>query len=74
VRNIRPSFQPGTLAGMLYSGADLLLRGKEPWTLHHQHEDHARTKPANQCTPIAYPKPDGKLSFDLLTNLARSGA
>jgi electron-transferring-flavoprotein dehydrogenase len=35
--------------------------------------DHERLKPASECQPIQYPKPDGKLSFDLLTNLARSG-
>ena len=27
----------------------------------------------SECTKIDYPKPDGVLSFDLLTNLARSG-
>jgi electron-transferring-flavoprotein dehydrogenase len=30
-------------------------------------------QPMNECTKIEYPKPDGVLSFDLLTNLARSG-
>lgn len=36
-----------------------------PWTLHNRTPDHARLKKAEQCTPIAYPKPDGKLTFDL---------
>lgn len=35
--------------------------------------DHKRLKPADQCTPIEYPKPDGKLSFDLLTSVALTG-
>jgi electron-transferring-flavoprotein dehydrogenase len=73
VRNIRPSFQLGTLPGMIYTGADMVMRGREPWTLHHKHEDHSRLKPAKECKPIDYPKPDGKISFDLLTNLSRSG-
>ena len=30
-------------------------------------------KPMSECSKIEYPKPDGVLSFDLLTNLARSG-
>ena len=30
-------------------------------------------QPKHECTKIDYPKPDGVLSFDLLTNLARSG-
>ncbi len=32
-----------------------------------------QTRPAAEYKPIDYPKPDGKLSFPLLTNLARSG-
>jgi electron-transferring-flavoprotein dehydrogenase len=28
---------------------------------------------ASECKPIDYPKPDGVLSFDLMTNLIRSG-
>ncbi len=34
--------------------------------------DHKALKPAAQSAPIDYPKPDGVLSFDLLTNLQRS--
>lgn len=74
VRNIRPAFQYGFWAGMSYSAVDTyVLRGKAPWTLQFKHADHEATKPASECTPIEYPKPDGKISFDLLTNLARSG-
>jgi electron-transferring-flavoprotein dehydrogenase len=57
-----------------YTGAaTFLTKGREPWTLANTLADSARTEPAAQHTPIEYPKPDGVLSFDLLSNLARSG-
>jgi electron-transferring-flavoprotein dehydrogenase len=40
-----------------------VLRGKAPWTLRN-HADHSALTPAAQHTPIAYPAPDGKVSFD----------
>ena len=76
VRNIRPSFHSplGLWGGILYSGLDtLFLKGRVPWTFKHPAPDHTTLKPAAQCKEIEYPKPDGKLSFDLLTNLSRSG-
>jgi len=74
IRNIRPAFQRGLFFGILYTGINWLFTGgKEPWTWHFKHSDHEATKKASECKPIDYPKPDGKLSFDLLTNLARSG-
>lgn len=76
VRNIRPSFHNplGNWGGILYSGIDsILLRGKAPWTLKHPGHDAYQTKTADECEKIDYPKPDGKISFDLLTNLARTG-
>ena len=64
VRNIRPSFRYGLWGGLLYSALDTyVLRGRAPWTLHH-HDDHARLEPAAACRAIAYPKPDGVVSFD----------
>lgn len=73
VRNFHPAFKYGRLFGMAYSGLSAyLLKGKEPWTFHHTGTDAEATKPAKNFTPIDYPKPDGKLSFDILTNLARS--
>jgi len=64
VRNIRPAFRGGLLAGLAYSAFDTyVLRGKAPWTLHH-HADHESLRPAAHCLPIDYPKPDGKISFD----------
>ncbi|UDG81987.1 electron transfer flavoprotein-ubiquinone oxidoreductase [Candidatus Vallotia cooleyia] len=46
-----------------------LLGGRIPWTLHHRNEDHEQLKPALQCQPIRYPKPDGKLTFDRLSSV-----
>jgi electron-transferring-flavoprotein dehydrogenase len=76
VRNMRPSFHTplGLYGGILYSGLEAyILRGKEPWTLKHGKPDHAATKTADQCKKIEYPKPDGKISFDILTSVSRSG-
>jgi electron-transferring-flavoprotein dehydrogenase len=74
VRNYHPSFAKGLLPGVAYSGISAyVLRGKEPWTFRHAQKDSDTTKPAANFQPIQYPRPDGKLSFDLLTNLARSG-
>ena len=69
VRNIRPSFNRGLLAGLAYSALDTyLFRGNAPWTFHH-HEDHKSLKPASACKKIVYPKPDGKISFDKLSSV-----
>ena len=63
-RNFRPGFRFGLLAGTLNGALELTaLRGRAPWTLHHG-ADHARLKPAAECRRIAYPKPDGVISFD----------
>ena len=66
VRNIRPAFAKwGLYGGLAASAVDaLLLRGRAPWTLHHPHPDHTTLKPAAASTPIEYPKPDGKVTFD----------
>ncbi|KAJ9054246.1 hypothetical protein DSO57_1016727 [Entomophthora muscae] len=76
VRNIRPSFHTklGMYGGVIYSGIDsLLLKGRVPWTFKHKVPDHAALKPASECMPIDYPKPDGVISFALLDNVSRSG-
>jgi electron-transferring-flavoprotein dehydrogenase len=68
-RNIRPSFRFGLLGGLAYSALDAyVLRGRAPWTMRH-HPDHAQLKPARDCRPIAYPKPDGRLTFDRLSSV-----
>lgn len=76
VRNVRPSFNTplGFFGGLLYSGLDtFLLRGRVPFTLHHKHTDAEATQPAEKYQPIDYPKPDGKLTFDILTSVSRTG-
>ncbi len=72
-RNVRPAFKWGLLGGTLYTGIDqVLLRGKAPWTLSHAHADHESLKKASESKKIEYPKADGKVTFDRLTNLAFS--
>ncbi|KAI9302854.1 hypothetical protein BJ944DRAFT_241980 [Cunninghamella echinulata] len=76
VRNCKPSFNTplGNFGGVLYSGIEtLILKGKEPWTFKHKHADWQTLKPAAECKPIDYPKPDGVISFDLLTSVSRTG-
>ncbi|ROR35221.1 electron transfer flavoprotein-ubiquinone oxidoreductase [Inmirania thermothiophila] len=71
VRNIRPAFRWGLWGGMAYSALETyLLRGRAPWTLRHREPDHARLRPAAECRPIAYPKPDGVITFDRLSSVA----
>lgn len=69
-RNIRPAFKTGLWLGLMYSAIDTyLLRGRAPWTLKHHVADHQCLKPASKCKPINYPKPDGVVSFDLLSSV-----
>jgi electron-transferring-flavoprotein dehydrogenase len=68
-RNIRPGFRWGLLPGLAYAALDTyLLRGRAPWTFHHT-PDHLHLKKASESRPIAYPKPDGKVSFDRLSSV-----
>jgi electron-transferring-flavoprotein dehydrogenase len=69
-RNFKPWMSKGLVTGTLMVGIDqVLFRGKAPWTLHHTHADHECLKPAAECKPIVYPKPDGKLTFDRLSSV-----
>jgi electron-transferring-flavoprotein dehydrogenase len=69
VRNIRPGFRFGLWAGLGLAALDTyVFRGRAPWTLRH-HADHAALRPAKNFTPIAYPKPDGVLTFDRLSSV-----
>jgi len=69
-RNFKPWMDKGLYAGTLMFGFDqVVLRGRAPWTLRRSTPDNAKLKPAAECTPIAYPKPDGKLSFDRLSSV-----
>jgi electron-transferring-flavoprotein dehydrogenase len=69
-RNFKPWMSKGLYIGTIMTGIDqMVFRGKAPWTLHHRHADHECLKPASQFQPIAYPKPDGKLTFDRLSSV-----
>jgi electron-transferring-flavoprotein dehydrogenase len=69
VRNIRPSFRWGLWGGMAYSAIDTyVFQGRAPWTLRN-HADHTALRPASEFRAIAYPKPDGKLTFDRLSSV-----
>lgn len=70
VRNIRPGFAKFGLYGGLVNAAleTYLFKGKAPWTFKN-HADNTALKKAKDCTPIEYPKPDGKLTFDRLSSV-----
>ncbi|WP_374562540.1 electron transfer flavoprotein-ubiquinone oxidoreductase [Ideonella sp.] len=73
-RNFKLWFKKGDLVGKLMTGVEQWLLPKlgvqsPPWTLHATKRDHEYLKPAAQCQPITYPKPDGKLSFDRLSSV-----
>ena len=69
-RNFKPFMSKGLYTGTLMVGVDqVLFRGKAPWTLHHKHWDHETLKPKERVEPIAYPKPDGVLTFDRLSSV-----
>lgn len=75
VRNCRQAFSKyGVFGGLLYAGfASHISKGKEPWTFSHYETDASKTNRASSYLPIFYPPSDGKLTFDLLTNLQRTG-
>jgi electron-transferring-flavoprotein dehydrogenase len=69
-RNFKPWLDKGLVLGSLMFGIDqIIFRGNAPWTLHRKLADHETLKPAADCAPIAYPKPDGKLTFDRLSSV-----
>ena len=73
VRNAKPLWSRfGTLTGIALGGVDMwtnTLGFSLFGTLGHGKADWATLKPAAQCTPIAYPKPDGSLTFDRLSSV-----
>ena len=69
-RNFKTWFKKGLATATLMNGLEQkLLGGTIPWTLHRDRPDHSYLKPAAECQPIAYPKPDGKLTFDRLSSV-----
>ena len=68
-RNFKPYMKKGLVLGSLLFGIDqVLFKGKVPWTLNNT-SDHDKLKPAAECPKIAYPKPDGVLTFDRLSSV-----
>ncbi|MFZ9233361.1 MAG: FAD-dependent oxidoreductase [Hylemonella sp.] len=73
-RNFKQWFKKGNTVGALMTGIEQWLLPKlglkrPPWTVHRTEHDHARLKPAADCQPIDYPKPDGTLTFDRLSSV-----
>ncbi len=77
VRNVAPlNAKFGPLGGLLLGGLDMWLNTiakLSPFgTMKHGKSDAEATGKAADYAPIDYPKPDGKLSFDRLTNVSFS--
>ncbi|HEY3046057.1 MAG TPA: electron transfer flavoprotein-ubiquinone oxidoreductase [Polaromonas sp.] len=69
-RNFKAWFKKGLVTATLMNGIEqFVLKGHIPWTLHRDKPDHACLKPAAECQPIVYHKPDGKLTFDRLSSV-----
>jgi electron-transferring-flavoprotein dehydrogenase len=74
VRNVKPGLRWGAKLGTLHGGLQMWLHhlglGKLlPYTLHHKKTDSASLEKAAQAPRIAYPKPDGVISFDRLSSV-----
>jgi electron-transferring-flavoprotein dehydrogenase len=69
-RNFKQWFKKGRSVATFMTGIEqFVLRGHIPWTIHREKPDHVYLKPASECKPIVYPKPDGKLTFDRLSSV-----
>jgi len=73
-RNFKQWFKKGLRVATVMTGIEQWLLPKlgiksPPWTLHRQQPDHLSLKPAAECTPISYPKPDGVITFDRLSSV-----
>ena len=69
-RNFKTWFKKGLTVATVMNGIEqFVLRGNIPWTLRRDKPDHLYLKPAAECKPIVYPKPDGKLTFDRLSSV-----
>ncbi len=73
VRNAKPLLTKfGPLLGAGLGLIDMWMRQLKiglPFTLKHGKADHETLLPAAACEPIAYPKPDGVLTFDRLSSV-----
>ena len=73
VRNVKPLWSKLGIAGIALGGLDMWLNTLFGWspfgTMKHGKPDYASTEPASKHRPIAYPKPDGVLTFDRLSSV-----
>jgi electron-transferring-flavoprotein dehydrogenase len=74
VRNAKPYLSKlgttlGGAAGLFDMWFSSIFGVNLPWTLKHGKTDAGSTEKASKHKPIAYPKPDGKLSFDKLSSV-----
>ena len=73
VRNVKPLWSRfGTILGVMLGGFDMwcnTLGFSLFGTVRHEKLDRASIDPAKQHQPIAYPRPDGKVSFDRLSSV-----
>ncbi len=77
VRNVKPIWSKlGMLSSLMLGGFDMWVANLTGWnplgTWKHGKSDAASTGEAANFKPIEYPKPDGTLSFDRLTNVSFS--
>ena len=77
VRNVKPIWSRlGMLPSLMLGGFDMWVANLTGWnplgTWKHGKSDAAATGAAAKFKPIEYPKPDGTLSFDRLTNVSFS--
>ena len=77
VRNVKPLWSRfGTRAGVMLGGIDMWFNTIFPFlghTLKHLKPDYATLKRADQAKPIEYDKPDGVITFDILSSVFLSG-
>jgi len=77
VRNVKPLWSRlGTRLGVMLGGIDMWLNTIFPFlthTLKHSKPDYATLEKAVQAKQIEYPKPDGVLTFDILSSVFLSG-
>ncbi len=73
-RNTKQWMKKGLWLSSIMNGIELWLLPKlgfksPPWTIHNKMPDHAKLKPAAECRQIIYPKPDNKITFDLMSSV-----
>ena len=78
VRNVKPLWTKlGLIGGLAMGGLDMWMNELFGFslfgTMKHKKTDAESLKPAKKFKPIDYPKADGVISFDRLTNVAFSG-